>query len=78
MILMKIRASLSNLYYKKQRLLQRLITNNAREEKFNVIVIGGGHAGTEASTAAVRMGAKTLLVTQKKNTIGIVMPEIIR
>ncbi|KAH0954568.1 hypothetical protein HN011_002339 [Eciton burchellii] len=70
MILMKIRAPLSNLYYKKQQLLQRLITNNAREEKFNVIVVGGGHAGTEASTAAVRMGAKTLLVTHKKNTIG--------
>jgi len=70
MILTKIKAPLSNLYYKKQRLLQRLITNNA-QEKFNVIVVGGGHAGTEASTAAVRMGAKTLLVTQKKNTIGM-------
>lgn len=41
------------------------------ENKFDVIVIGGGHAGTEACTAAARMGAKTLLVTHKKSTIGI-------
>lgn len=37
---------------------------------YDVIVIGGGHAGTEASAAAARMGAKTLLVTHKKDTIG--------
>lgn len=58
--------------YTKQkhlRLLKRLISND-KEKKFDVIVVGGGHAGTEASAAAVRMGAKTLLVTQKKNTIG--------
>lgn len=35
-----------------------------------MIVIGGGHAGTEACAAAARMGAKTLLVTHKKETIG--------
>lgn len=35
-----------------------------------MIVIGGGHAGTEACAAASRMGAKTLLVTQKLETIG--------
>lgn len=40
------------------------------DDKFDVIVIGGGHAGTEASAAAARMGAKTLLVTHKKSTIG--------
>ncbi|XP_012273070.1 protein MTO1 homolog, mitochondrial [Orussus abietinus] len=39
-------------------------------QKFNVIIIGGGHAGTEACAAAVRMGAKTLLVTHKKSTVG--------
>lgn len=35
-----------------------------------MIVIGGGHAGTEACAAAARMGAKTLLLTHKFNTIG--------
>lgn len=52
----------------QKRLLRRLIDKN--EKKFDVIVVGGGHAGTEASAAAVRMGANTLLVTQKKSTIG--------
>ncbi|CAL4317474.1 tRNA uridine-5-carboxymethylaminomethyl(34) synthesis enzyme MnmG [Buchnera aphidicola] len=37
---------------------------------YEVIVIGGGHSGTEASSAAARMGKKTLLVTQNKETIG--------
>ena len=37
---------------------------------FDVIVVGGGHAGCEACAAAARMGAKTLLLTHKKATIG--------
>jgi len=39
-------------------------------ENFDVIVIGAGHAGIEASHAAARMGAKTLLITQNADTIG--------
>ena len=39
-------------------------------EKYDVIVIGGGHAGTEAALAPARMGLKTLLITHNIETIG--------
>ncbi|CAL4326071.1 tRNA uridine-5-carboxymethylaminomethyl(34) synthesis enzyme MnmG [Buchnera aphidicola] len=39
-------------------------------KNFDVIVIGGGHAGTEAAMASSRMGCKTLLLTQKKSDLG--------
>src|SRR3989304_5005981 len=39
-------------------------------EFYDVIVIGGGHSGTEAAAAAARLGAKTLLLTQNIETIG--------
>jgi tRNA uridine 5-carboxymethylaminomethyl modification enzyme len=39
-------------------------------QTFDVIVIGGGHAGTEAALAAARMGARTLLLTQSIETLG--------
>ena len=37
---------------------------------YDVIVIGGGHAGCEAAAAAARLGANTLLLTHKMETIG--------
>ena len=37
---------------------------------FDVVVIGGGHAGCEAAAAAARMGARTLLLTHRRDTIG--------
>ncbi|MTC26986.1 tRNA uridine-5-carboxymethylaminomethyl(34) synthesis enzyme MnmG [Providencia alcalifaciens] len=39
-------------------------------EQFDVIVIGGGHAGTEAAMAAARMGRQTLLLTHNIDTLG--------
>jgi tRNA uridine 5-carboxymethylaminomethyl modification enzyme len=42
----------------------------SRPDSFDVIVIGGGHAGCEAASAAARMGARTALVTHRFSTIG--------
>ena len=42
-----------------------------KDQKYDVIVVGGGHAGTEAASAAARAGALTALVTHKADTIGV-------
>jgi tRNA uridine 5-carboxymethylaminomethyl modification enzyme len=44
---------------------------NQTQNSFDVIVVGGGHAGLEAAHAAARMGSKTALVTLDKNKIGL-------
>jgi tRNA uridine 5-carboxymethylaminomethyl modification enzyme len=42
-----------------------------QSQSFDVIVVGGGHAGVEACYAAAKMGSKTLLITLDKNKIGL-------
>src|SRR5277367_1718642 len=47
-----------------------MIPGQESKESFDVIVIGGGHAGCEAASAAARLGATTALVTHQFATIG--------
>ena len=49
---------------------QKACTQGAKLETWDVIVIGGGHAGCEASAAAARAGARTILLTHRIETIG--------
>ena len=44
--------------------------SNQSPSKFDVVVVGGGHAGIEASLACARTGHATLLITQKLDQIG--------
>lgn len=65
----------------KEKIVSRLVTNNSphrnaraphvRDARYDVVVIGGGHAGCEAASAAARGGANTLLVTHTFDTIGV-------
>lgn len=47
-----------------------MIDKGQIEERFDVVVIGGGHAGCDAAAAAARLGAKTALITHRLDTIG--------
>ena len=62
--------------YRKARPLQERLdhmpraTPQSHNKNFDVVVVGGGHAGTEAAAAAARVGACTLLLTHQRDTIG--------
>lgn len=55
---------------RRTRNQQKALACNDKYFEFDTIVIGGGHAGVEAAAAAARIGASTLLITQKIETIG--------
>ncbi|MEO0391706.1 MAG: tRNA uridine-5-carboxymethylaminomethyl(34) synthesis enzyme MnmG [Pseudomonadota bacterium] len=48
-----------------------ILASTGPGKSYDVIVVGGGHAGTEAAAAAARMGASTLLLTHNLETIGV-------
>ncbi|KKM77001.1 hypothetical protein LCGC14_1374460 [marine sediment metagenome] len=48
-----------------------MVNGKNKKQTYDVIVVGGGHAGCEAASAAARMGAQTLMVTTSLDTIGL-------
>ena len=57
-------------YAASLRRLFSTVSSSVCCREYNVVVVGGGHAGTEAAAVAVRMGASTVLITHKFSTIG--------
>lgn len=53
-----------------RRYSSRTLSKFCSNTDYSVVVVGGGHAGVEAATAAARCGAKTALITQRLDTVG--------
>lgn len=60
-----------DIFYRTAPANHRLFLQTHSNPTYDVIVIGGGHAGTEAATAAARSGARTALVTPSVDNLGV-------
>jgi tRNA uridine 5-carboxymethylaminomethyl modification enzyme len=56
--------------FRHLRVIQRSFSKSTLD-RFDVVVVGGGHAGCEAAAASARIGARTALLTQRIDTIGV-------